>query len=129
MKTDTVTIQHLLENRQRFCVPIYQRHFVWTREKQWEPFWNDVRAKAIERITGRERRFSHFLGALVVEARDAASSKRSLRIRLSMDSSVLRHFNCFSQRRTITRCELKFRIQPSASGDFFQRPCTSNGKP
>ena len=76
MKTDTVTIQHLLENRQRFCVPIYQRHFVWTREKQWEPFWNDVRAKAIERITGRERRFSHFLGALVVEARDAASSKR-----------------------------------------------------
>ena len=76
MKTDTVTVQHLLENRQRFCVPIYQRHYVWTREKQWEPFWDDVRAKAIERLEGRTRRFSHFMGALVVEARNAASSKR-----------------------------------------------------
>ncbi len=75
MKAGPVTIRHLLENRQRFCVPIYQRHYVWTREKQWEPFWNDIRSKAIERLAGRDRRFSHFMGAVVLETRGGTSSK------------------------------------------------------
>ena len=76
MKAGPVTVRELLENRQRFCVPIYQRHYVWTRDKQWEPFWNDVRTKAIERLNGRERRFSHFMGAVVLEARGGTSSKQ-----------------------------------------------------
>lgn len=76
MKAAPVTIRHLLENRQRFCVPIYQRHYVWTREKQWEPFWNDVRTKAIERFTGRDRRFAHFMGALVLESRATVTTRR-----------------------------------------------------
>ncbi|WP_133176215.1 DUF262 domain-containing protein [Pelagivirga sediminicola] len=76
MKAGPVTVRQLLENRQRFCVPIYQRHYVWSRDKQWEPFWNDVRTKAIERLNNRERRFSHFMGAVVLEARGAASSRQ-----------------------------------------------------
>ena len=76
MKAGPVTVRQLLENRQRFCVPIYQRHYVWSREKQWEPFWNDVRTKAIERLNGRDRRFSHFMGAVVLEARATASSRQ-----------------------------------------------------
>lgn len=76
MKAGPVTVRQLLENRQRFCVPIYQRHYVWQRDKQWEPFWNDVRTKAIERLNGRERRFSHFMGAVVLEARGAVSSRQ-----------------------------------------------------
>ncbi len=76
MKAGPVTIRQLLENRQRFCVPIYQRHYVWTRDKQWRPFWDDVRTKAIERLNRRDRRFSHFMGAVVLEARVAASSRQ-----------------------------------------------------
>ncbi len=76
MKAGPVTVRQLLENRQRFCVPIYQRHYVWGRGKQWEPFWNDVRTKAIERLNGRERRFSHFMGAVVLEARGVVSSRQ-----------------------------------------------------
>lgn len=76
MKAGPVTVRQLLENRQRFCVPIYQRHYVWTRDKQWEPFWNDVRTKAIERLNGRDRRFSHFMGAVVLEARGAVSARQ-----------------------------------------------------
>ena len=48
MKAGPIEVGRLLQNRQRFCVPIYQRHYVWSRQKQWEPFWNDVRTKAIE---------------------------------------------------------------------------------
>lgn len=76
MKAGPVTIRHLLENRQRFCVPIYQRHYVWTKEKQWEPFWNDILTKATERLNHRERRFSHFMGAVVLESRGTVSSKQ-----------------------------------------------------
>ncbi len=76
MKAGPVVIGQLLQNRYRYCVPIYQRHYVWNREKQWEPFWNDIRTKAIERLTGRERRFSHFMGAVVLESRGGFSARR-----------------------------------------------------
>lgn len=76
MKAGPIEIGRLLQNRQRFCVPIYQRHYVWTRQKQWEPFWNDVRTKAIECLSGRERRFSHFMGAVVLETRGGFSAGR-----------------------------------------------------
>jgi len=74
MKAGPIEIGRLLQNRQRFCVPIYQRHYVWTKQKQWEPFWNDVRTKAIECLAGRERRFSHFMGAVVLETRGGFSA-------------------------------------------------------
>jgi uncharacterized protein with ParB-like and HNH nuclease domain len=76
VKAGPIEVGRLLQNRQRFCVPIYQRHYVWNRQKQWEPFWNDVRTKAIECLSGRERRFSHFMGALVLEARGGFSAGR-----------------------------------------------------
>jgi hypothetical protein len=76
MKAGPVEIGTLLQNRNRYCVPIYQRHYVWNREKQWEPFWQDIRTKAIERLTGRDRRFSHFMGAVVLESRAKPSVKQ-----------------------------------------------------
>lgn len=76
MKAGPVVIGQLLQQRWRFCVPIYQRHYVWTLDKQWAPFWEDIRTKAIERLEGRERRFSHFMGAVVLETRGGFSAKR-----------------------------------------------------
>lgn len=76
MKAGPIEIGRLLQNKQRFCVPIYQRHYVWNRAKQWEPFWNDIRTKAIECLAGRERRFSHFMGAVVLETRGGFSAGR-----------------------------------------------------
>lgn len=76
MKAGPVIVGQVLQNRWRFCVPIYQRHYVWNEKKQWEPFWADIRTKAIERLEGRDRRFSHFMGAVVLESRGAFSAKR-----------------------------------------------------
>ncbi len=76
MKAGPVVVGQILQNRWRFCVPIYQRHYVWNEKKQWEPFWADIRTKAIERLEGRDRRFSHFMGAVVLESRGAFSAKR-----------------------------------------------------
>jgi hypothetical protein len=76
MKAGPVEVGTLLQNRNRYCVPIYQRHYVWNREKQWEPFWQDIRTKAIEKLAGRERRFSHFMGAIVLESRAKPTVKQ-----------------------------------------------------
>src|ERR1700675_403734 len=76
MKAGPVEIGTLLQNRNRYCVPIYQRHYVWTKDKQWEPFWQDIRTKAIEKLSGRERRFSHFMGAVVLESRAKPSVRQ-----------------------------------------------------
>lgn len=76
MKAGPIVVGQLLQNRNRYAVPIYQRNYVWTRQKQWEPFWGDIRAKAIERLAGREQRYSHYMGAVVLEARGGFSARR-----------------------------------------------------
>ena len=76
MKAGPIEIGTLLQNRNRYCVPIYQRHYVWNQDKQWEPFWQDIRTKAVERLAGRDRRFSHFMGAVVLESRGKPSVKQ-----------------------------------------------------
>ncbi len=76
MNAGPIVIGTLLQNRNRYCVPIYQRHYVWNKDKQWEPFWQDIRTKAIERLDGKERRFSHFMGAVVLESRGKPSVKQ-----------------------------------------------------
>ena len=73
MKAEAVTIRHLLENRCRYCVPIYQRHYVWDRKNQWEPFWHDVLTKTKEILQNRIQRFPHFMGAVVLESRKSTS--------------------------------------------------------
>jgi len=76
MRADPVVVGQLLQGKCRYFVPIYQRHFVWNREKQWEPFWDDIRTLAIERLSGRQRRFMHFMGAIVLEPRGEFSVRR-----------------------------------------------------
>ena len=74
MNARPIELGILLQNRNRYCVPIYQRHYVWNKDKQWEPFWHDIRTKAIERLSKREQRFSHFMGAVVMESRGKKSA-------------------------------------------------------
>lgn len=54
---------------QRFIVPLFQRPYVWSRDNQWEPLWDDVKRVA-ERLLANPnaRHQSHFLGAVVLQA-------------------------------------------------------------
>lgn len=50
-------------------MPLYQRPYVWTREDQWEPLWQDV-VQVAERLldgTPANDAIPHFLGAVVLE--------------------------------------------------------------
>jgi len=81
MKADTNTLQEVLQGERRFVVPVYQRPYVWEKERQWEPLWQDVEATAIRLAETRQAAHHaekpvpvaddeappHFLGAIVVE--------------------------------------------------------------
>lgn len=66
MKPFTYVLLDLFSAPQRYVIPIYQRRYVWTKDRQWSPLWQDIRARA-EKVLARERHIQpHFLGAVVV---------------------------------------------------------------
>lgn len=75
MKADTVQLVHIFGTDRRHVVPIFQRPYVWDRERNWEPLWADVQAAAEEvewELAGGADDVNkvfrtHFLGAIVLE--------------------------------------------------------------
>lgn len=74
MQSQTLTPFKLFAGPTRYVVPLFQRPYVWDRETQWEPLWDDIRAVA-ERLleSGVDNPFAppevppHFLGAIVLD--------------------------------------------------------------
>jgi len=66
MEAKARPIGQLLEDRARFCVPVYQRHYEWERKEQWEPLWSDIQDKTDELLSGAARNYSHYMGALIL---------------------------------------------------------------
>ena len=70
MKTDKITVFTLFETQRRYLVPIFQRGYVWTKEQQWEPLWEDIAEQAefvqIHKGASKNTIRKHFLGAIVL---------------------------------------------------------------
>ena len=65
MFTNEKSPQDINYNPQRLLVPLFQRPYVWSKERQWEPLWQDVRRVAERLLGGFES--NHFLGAVVLQ--------------------------------------------------------------
>lgn len=69
MQPNYIEIAKLFSNDERFTVPLFQRPYVWTKEEQWEPLWDDILG-ALGRLQARKgdaQVASHFLGTIVLE--------------------------------------------------------------
>lgn len=66
MKTDVVKPKDVFYNPTRFVVPLFQRPYVWSKETQWGPLWQDI-VRLIEVISKHNPTASHFLGAIVIQ--------------------------------------------------------------
>lgn len=67
MKPITLSLYDLFEKQQRYTVPLFQRRYVWRRERQWAPLWEDVRGRAEAYLCRpAEQVHPHFLGAVVL---------------------------------------------------------------
>lgn len=74
MKADAVPLLDLFEKKMRLEVPLFQRQYVWSREQQWEPLWEDISRKFAEFIEGRSDGPVHFLGAMVLDQKQTPAT-------------------------------------------------------
>ena len=66
MQPHSRSIFDLFDGKKRYVVPLFQRQYVWNRDNQWEPLWEDIQRKLVERLTNKNGP-PHFLGAMVID--------------------------------------------------------------
>jgi len=76
IKTDTPSAKDLFELEVHYEIPPFQRPYVWNKEEQWIPLWEDIVRVAESHLEETKRRpiSSHFLGAVVFELTEATST-------------------------------------------------------
>lgn len=50
MKADALNPRELFGTTVQYEIPAFQRPYVWTRDDQWQPLWQDVRRVAAKII-------------------------------------------------------------------------------
>lgn len=69
MQPSYSSIGEIFSVPRRYTVPLFQRPYVWNKEEQWQPLWDDIRALA-ERVLNpppHKPVAGHFLGTVVLE--------------------------------------------------------------
>lgn len=85
MKAEAIKLSSLLQTERQLCAPLFQRPYVWEKERQWIPLWDDIRSVA-NQVTGTAETLrsnevkSHFLGAVVLEQLHVQSSMPDSRL-------------------------------------------------
>lgn len=69
MDSDRNTVIELFKPERQYCVPFYQRAYVWNQEDQWSRLWSDIQEKAEARLSGLPAT-PHFMGAVVLDPQD-----------------------------------------------------------
>lgn len=73
MQAQTLSPAGLFGSHVRYVVPLFQRPYVWTRDDQWNPLWEDIRALTEQLMDiaadpyGGSPVPPHFLGAIVLD--------------------------------------------------------------
>jgi uncharacterized protein with ParB-like and HNH nuclease domain len=74
MNANPVPVLAVFEKKLRLEVPLFQRQYVWNRERQWEPLWGDINRKFTEYLEGRKEAPIHFLGAMVFDQKQTPTT-------------------------------------------------------
>lgn len=67
MEARVLSLDDVLRERQRWCVPVFQRHYAWDAgdEGQLTRLWEDIEEKAEEFLSGGIA-YPHYIGAIIV---------------------------------------------------------------
>ena len=74
MEANAAAVLDLFETKMQIEVPLFQRQYVWDRERHWDPLWEDISRKFTEYLEGRRDAPLHFLGAMVLDQRRTPST-------------------------------------------------------
>ena len=72
MKADACQVAILLGLERQLSAPLFQRPYVWKKDEQWAPLWNDIRhlterLMACKNENEAQKIKPHFLGAVVLD--------------------------------------------------------------
>ena len=91
MKAGILNLRNLFMKDVRYVIPTFQRPYVWTKDDQWDPLWEDIQTVAeryLEKLAeagdggaalAEQEAGSHFLGAVVVQQQPSPASQPELR--------------------------------------------------
>jgi hypothetical protein len=68
MQPSYISVMNVFTQQTRYTVPLFQRPYVWKKDDQWEPLWDDIRGAADRVLNSAGKPVaSHFLGTVVLE--------------------------------------------------------------
>lgn len=82
MKADTRQLEAIFDPNVFFQVPLFQRPYVWEKDRNWVYLWEDIQA-LLDKQLRNDRIHAHFLGAIVLE--QLPHSAGSIETRLVID--------------------------------------------
>jgi uncharacterized protein with ParB-like and HNH nuclease domain len=74
MDAHAAPVLQIFEKKMRLEVPLFQRQYVWKRDTQWEPLWEDIARKFFDYLAGRKDAPVHFLGAMVLDQKQTPAT-------------------------------------------------------
>jgi hypothetical protein len=74
VQAETRSLTQLFQPDIRYVIPLYQRPYVWSEDRQWAPLWEDISTIADHVVEdgATSTSPSHFLGAIVIQQQDNA---------------------------------------------------------
>jgi len=75
----TLNLKEIFSQDRRHVVPLFQRPYVWKKDEQWEPLWDDIRELA-ERVMTDGKSRPHFLGAIVLDQQNTTTGQIEMRL-------------------------------------------------
>jgi hypothetical protein len=69
VKADTIDLAAIFGQPVRYLVPMFQRPYVWKKDTEWIPLWDDIRAVLERQLdeNPNNNAIPHFLGAVVLD--------------------------------------------------------------
>ena len=82
MDADIQTLYGLFNTPVSYRIPVFQRPYAWTKERQWQPLWGDAQRIAEKLLHSKpgETIPPHFMGAIVLQLQSAKSGRVVKRI-------------------------------------------------
>ena len=76
------TLSGLFGTHVSYRIPVFQRPYAWTKDRQWQPLWSDARRIAEKLLEAESDEIipPHFLGAIVLQLQSAKSGRVVKRI-------------------------------------------------
>ncbi|KRE25644.1 hypothetical protein ASG82_19110 [Mycobacterium sp. Soil538] len=141
MQAETRTLTQLFQPDVRYIIPLYQRPYVWSEQRQWSPLWQDIATVAdhVLHEGPSSKSPAHFLGAIVIEQEenppgspqrylviDGQQRLTTLQLLLAAAARAAQELGCAAQGDLLRRLTLNDELLATGDERFKVWPTNAN---